>query len=767
MFAHAPLSKNNMRRSEPTAKKKFGQNLNKLVKPAAPPIVASGAGRDARNGLLLLSTKTNKTLKEGPGLLSAKTGTSASTAEKTSTTTATPTSPTAVPTPPSSASKPAYADARAASTHDVLLSAVTGASLEPTAPRDAWGVQQQQQQQQQAKEESAVVVVKEPEEKPRETSAEQKEHQHQHQNDNININNNNNNMPAWDEYGGRETLQAKEEKVLFVASSKTQPSSSIQSSSSPQAPKIGAVEAKTNHNKNHAAVPPRRLWEPEDTAASKEVSTTNTTTVSADVPIKIKATNVKPSTTNTTTATTSSTKPSSSAAATSTTATLSNAPVFHVASYDDRDRGETKPPATRMLYDPKSGSMVAANTQLKNSRNTSHNNNSNNHTNSSSTTPKRASSRREKTDKVQGGGNTRNGLQEVTIKVGSKRREDGPTSLDNGGSGKNQPDSVKTSTKQQQQQQKLSLSHHNTQRQLPRTCGVLYARDKDGNLVCADGCDGDLGYGMHCVPGGRLHNNKAYMKYTQQQQTQNLQHNNDDDDENMYSNDDDYKLNGIHGGRYTSYGKNQAPLFSKFGGDDQDAYVLPEPLEYVRANDKLELVTGMEDDTPTLKPTAREWAPSRAALAATARSLEGEEDDNDDDGPLGLGFDPTQDMNFVIESPSHEQRATSRLESLGLGALALEPSDNSAGPRHLFGFGSTNTWGANPDAGSMVNTSDWKIPNTSNLFGAGVFGMLDEDTVRDTATPSYLNIPGSSAWSTSALESLTSNGDVSKTTAGD
>ena len=38
-------------------------------------------------------------------------------------------------------------------------------------------------------------------------------------------------------------------------------------------------------------------------------------------------------------------------------------------------------------------------------------------------------------------------------------------------------------------------------------------------LMCdADGCEGDLGYGAHSVPGGRVKNPEAYAKFSQQQQ---------------------------------------------------------------------------------------------------------------------------------------------------------------------------------------------------------------------------------------------------------
>ena len=53
---------------------------------------------------------------------------------------------------------------------------------------------------------------------------------------------------------------------------------------------------------------------------------------------------------------------------------------------------------------------------------------------------------------------------------------------------------------------------------IPRTCGVLYVKDDNGNYVSADGCEADQGYGAHSVPGGRVKNPFAYAKLLEQQQ---------------------------------------------------------------------------------------------------------------------------------------------------------------------------------------------------------------------------------------------------------
>ena len=131
------------------SKKKFGKNLNKLVKPAAPPIQPTEKLRSSRNGLLLLksgsrnsNTSSGGLLSSsgnasggGGGLLSSKPTTSSSTSLSAGVPTTISTTRKTKPSPAASASQP--------STHDALLSAVVGASAgdagEASAQPDAWG----------------------------------------------------------------------------------------------------------------------------------------------------------------------------------------------------------------------------------------------------------------------------------------------------------------------------------------------------------------------------------------------------------------------------------------------------------------------------------------------------------------------------------------------------------------------------------------------------------------------------------------------------
>ena len=74
--------------------------------------------------------------------------------------------------------------------------------------------------------------------------------------------------------------------------------------------------------------------------------------------------------------------------------------------------------------------------------------------------------------------------------------------------------------------------------------------------------------------------------------------------------------------------------------DQDDTQHTPVQLDWLKPNEKIELVTGMDDESPTLRVTAREWAPSQAALTAAAQaavlpSLESQDMDDEDSNAGG------------------------------------------------------------------------------------------------------------------------------------
>ena len=194
-------------------------------------------------------------------------------------------------------------------------------------------------------------------------------------------------------------------------------------------------------------------------------------------------------------------------------------------------------------------------------------------------------------------------------------------------------------------------------------------------------------------------------------------------------------------------------------------------FEVVKADDKMELLADA-NDSPTLKPTAKEFAPSQAALAAAAaraanggssvssdeeRDEDGGDDvfdgDEDEDND-GLGFDPTQDMDGLMMSGHHDDDdsdAALDFDALNLtDPISFPNKDGDDEPRHIFAFGSSGTWGG---AGNN-NKSDWdSVPSaTTAATSGGLFGSSDnflgsssDEKASDGHVP-FLNIPAGSSW---------------------
>jgi hypothetical protein len=430
-------------------------------------------------------------------------------------------------------------------------------------------------------------------------------------------------------------------------------------------------------------------------------------------------------------------------------------PVIQLSSYEDRDRGERKDSAAapRMLYDPKSGSMVAVKAPRAGG---SGNGNDD-------------SRKERKASKLKKLENTANDRNTASSKQASKKLRGGKS--DNRTNGTTTTPS--TSKAESSVKKKVNV---NPDRRLPRTTGVLYARDEKGNVYCADGCEGDLGYGAHSVRGGRARNATAYAEYNEkQQQQQPNQHqqqsrykSNDEEHDNSYEQNLGNPYETDHQQPHES--DDDLALYTGFNPEPEPEEP-PEPIEWIKPTDKIELVTGL-DDSPTLKPTAKEWSPSQTALAAASaaralaaknqssqdlagdRSLDDVDemtDEDDDDDPIGgLGFDPTQDMDFGMNSPAADPDRPSRLGVVHLDSLALEApmfssSNAASNPSHIFSFGTSGTWGASQAA--PEGQSDWNVPGLSGgIFGSDAFRGVTETTTTDSTSSFLNNIPSSNSW---------------------
>ena len=127
---------------------------------------------------------------------------------------------------------------------------------------------------------------------------------------------------------------------------------------------------------------------------------------------------------------------------------------------------------------------------------------------------------------------------------------------------------------------------------------------------------------------------------------------------------------------------------------------------------------------------------------------------------FGLGFDPTLNMDSMMQSPSHEPN--SRLDPVDFTSLSLEPALNApSSSRHIFAFESGSTWGTSGATGS----NDWGVPSTGNAFS--------NDSTNNGIPSTFLSLSSTNTWGSavpglgvSSFEGRSLNGDHT-TSAGD
>ena len=323
---------------------------------------------------------------------------------------------------------------------------------------------------------------------------------------------------------------------------------------------------------------------------------------------------------------------------------------IHVADYETTDRGEgaRKAEAPRLLFDPTTGSMVEAKGRP----------------------PEKKAKKSKKERKSRSAAAADGGPLLL------RRPEDN----DDGGKSAARKGSKKEKTKRGDDAKSGKKgSRSRTEPKLPRTCGVLYRRDDRGRFVCADGCDADQGYGAHSVPGGKIRNPAGYAAFVKEQkrvQQEAATYRASSRGDGGYYANGGYQQGDGYGqdymGGYEGYGG-----YGDAGASKEEELMAPE-VALVKADEDLKLMVG--EDSPTLKPSAREFAPSQAALAAASSAPaasakkgksgddaktksnkntfaalyddEKEENTGDEDHAIGLGFDPTQNMDDVMMSPA-------------------------------------------------------------------------------------------------------------------
>lgn len=670
--------------SETTTKKKFGKNLNKLTQPPAPSASATPKQSSAsRNGLLLLSTKRSSS-SNGPaassgGILSNKSS-----------------QPSAKPLPVLGLQYESNT-----STHDALLGAVVGASRAETQQPDAWGVADKKGASEEATETSGAETSKTHtvDNNPVETTTQKVE-------DDANAakeskENDEANGPNWDEYGGRNlSSEKKSQGTLASTEDDDQVAFMTKRARERSEQRRSEEEARINLQKERANQRLKELEEKMGNGDTDDEQPRQRTLYDPNHPYNSSGKNARGNGSSDTELTRNG-RAMGTVGDDSRDMKVCQQPMIKLSSYDDRDRGSSSGP--RMLFDPKSGSMVTVSSREDSNKG-------------------RGRKERKK---------TRNG-RDKDSKAESR--------VDNEGSkvsrkGKSRKDEA---TNQQTSSSDSKRGRDHSSKRLPRTCGVLYKKDNKGHYVCADGADGDLGYGAHSVPGGKSRNPDAYARMMKEKKRPTEEAKNAE------------KPNDSELDDPSSPVADPAPEVALQTGlttGETDAI-----HDWVLPNEKISLVTG-HDESPTLQATAKAWAPSEAALSAAAQaaatrgvnmsgSVESAEEDDieeedDDDVPLGLGFDPTLHMDSMIQSPAADP--ATNLDPVDFAALSLEPAmQTTAQSTHsIFAFESGSTWGS----GNTGGHSDWGIPSSSG----NIFSSTDPNGGPAVAT-SFLSLTTSNTW---------------------
>lgn len=501
------------------------------------------------------------------------------------------------------------------------------------------------------------------------------------------------------------------------------------------------------------------------------------------------------------------------------TGTTASGYMVHLSNYDDRDRGGRSAGAgPRMLFDHKSGSMVkvpaggsnSSSKEKKSSKKKLLPRNDRDKDKDVMHGNDRGNDRGNEEYSFQGSGSA-NGLMEDDEDDDDFHGESGTSRR----SARYRQRAAKRSAKRDDKSlsvkpRKASMGKHESTsvkvgRALPRTCGVLYKRDANGQFVSADGCEGDQGYGAHSVPGGRLRNSKAYGSLKQKGRALGKQEKNsstaafpsdpptDGFDTPAYlgrhahshsglsSSNADYDYNrGLNRSHFMR--KSQQPMADTYA--DTSAEVPSSVSHVVTGDERFDLLSGL-DASPKLQATAAAWAPSEAVLALAAANSQKTESDRISPPPqesdydshediseseyhalnamalidnesghdeeechleaspsigLGLGFDPSQNMDSLMMSPTMEDETPLDVPGLSnfdlkesAAALPKSSSNSFLGTTSILG---SSTWGTSAagNLNTMGSLSNWDL-----------LGRAEDDVQKKQSPSAFLSL-GQHTW---------------------
>ncbi len=354
--------------------------------------------------------------------------------------------------------------------------------------------------------------------------------------------------------------------------------------------------------------------------------------------------------------------------------------LVHLDSLDDHGRRNNATESgggPRMLFDPTSGSMVKASKKAKQQ------------------SPKVSDDTAEK-------------LRHIDKSLRRDKKGGGGRKDDSAGA--NTPSSSHAN-KDRKAQKQLAMQR------IPRTCGVLFKVDKNGNYINVDRCEADNGYGAHLVPGGRIRNPTAHAQLLEEERLMHEQQAHADGSLNAAAESFSFRNDPGFVQHQTEFEAQQQKILE----DAWASLVETEEQQQEEIEEKPKAKKSSVDD-------------DYAAALAMSPSM------------IGLNFDQNDTSDSIMLPPAIKANASTNITtepSVDFQSFAF--SDNDATMSNPFGgglWGNTTTAGGS-DLGALTG---WDFTSTSsdtpdnktstsklNLWGSGV---LDSPRKKSSDEPS-------------------------------
>lgn len=260
----------------------------------------------------------------------------------------------------------------------------------------------------------------------------------------------------------------------------------------------------------------------------------------------------------------------------------------------------------------------------------------------------------------------------------------------------------------------------------PRTRGVKYSKDENGNYLSTDECEADRGYGQHCVPGCKVKNQIAYEKLTEhkdamQNPTKSMN-----------------KLNA------------DAPSFFGFQIQKDPIFLQQQNDFEVQQQKILEDAWASLEEGPSREDNTTETKVTNLPSINSNRNQEDEYAAALAFSPSIIGLSPEKEEPFDVskfalgdDSPG---LPANRFSSLGGGGSRLLGST-------AWGTSTSTSTGASLRGGAGL--SSWNFdPNASNFTPAGSTNI--NETEQSAGDNTYINLNG---WGSSGLDSFAYGGN--------